>query len=69
LDCRPAAAGDQRDPAFLKINPLGALPALIVPGQPPLTHSLAILEYLEETVPSPPLLPSDPLGRARCGSI
>jgi maleylacetoacetate isomerase len=62
-------AGDQRDPAFLKINPLGALPALILPGQPPLTQSLAILEYLEETVPSPPLLPADPLGRARVRSI
>jgi maleylacetoacetate isomerase len=61
--------GDQRDPAFLKINPLGALPAFIVPGQPPLTQSLAILEYLEETVPSPPLLPTDPLGRARVRSI
>jgi maleylacetoacetate isomerase len=61
--------GDQRDPAFLKINPLGALPALIVPGQPPLTQSLAILEYLEETVPSPSLLPTDRLGRARVRSI
>jgi maleylacetoacetate isomerase len=62
-------AGDQRDPVFLKINPLGAIPALIVPGQPPLTQSLAILEYLDETVPNPPLLPSDPLGRARVRSI
>jgi maleylacetoacetate isomerase len=62
-------AGDQRDPSFLKINPLGALPALIVPGQPPMTQSLAILEYLEETVPSPQLLPADPLGRARVRSI
>jgi maleylacetoacetate isomerase len=62
-------AGDQRDPAFLKINPLGALPALIVPGAAPLTQSLAILEYLEETVPTPALLPADPLGRARVRSI
>jgi maleylacetoacetate isomerase len=62
-------AGDQRDPAFLAINPLGAIPALIVPGQPPLTQSLAILEYLDETVPLPALLPSDPLGRARVRSI
>jgi maleylacetoacetate isomerase len=62
-------AGDQRSEAFLKVNPLGALPALIVPGQAPLTQSLAILEYLEETVPAPPLLPSDPLGRARVRSI
>jgi maleylacetoacetate isomerase len=62
-------AGDQRTPAFLKINPLGALPALIVPGQAPLTQSLAILEYLEETVPAPALLPADPNGRARVRSI
>jgi len=62
-------AGDQRNEAFLKINPLGAVPALIIPGQAPLTQSLAILEYLEETVPNPPLLPPDPLGRARVRSI
>jgi maleylacetoacetate isomerase len=62
-------AGDQRDPAFLKVNPLGAVPALIIPGQLPLTQSLAILEYLEETVPNPKLLPADPLGRARVRSI
>ena len=62
-------AGDQRQQDFLTINPLGAIPALIVPGAPPLTQSLAILEYLEETVPNPPLLPPDPLGRARVRSI
>jgi maleylacetoacetate isomerase len=62
-------AGDQRGEDFLKINPLGAIPALIVPGSAPLTQSLAILEYLEETVPNPPLLPADPLGRARVRSI
>jgi maleylacetoacetate isomerase len=62
-------AGDQRTPDFLRINPLGALPALIVAGQPPLTQSLAILEYLDETIPYPPLLPADPLGRARVRSI
>jgi maleylacetoacetate isomerase len=62
-------AGDQRGPDFLKINPLGAIPALVAPGQPPLTQSLAILEYLDETIPRPPLLPSDPLGRARVRSL
>ena len=62
-------AGDQRAEPFLKINPLGAIPALIVTGQPPLTQSLAILEYLDETVPNPPLLPADALGRARVRSI
>ncbi|RJF87193.1 maleylacetoacetate isomerase [Oleomonas cavernae] len=62
-------AGEQRSEAFLKINPLGAIPALIAPGQPPLTQSLAILEFLEETAPEPALLPADPHGRARVRSI
>lgn len=62
-------AGDQRDAGFLRINPLAAVPALIVPGQAPLTQSLAILEYLEEVAPNPPLLPTDPIGRARVRSI
>jgi glutathione S-transferase len=42
-------AGDQLADSFLRINPLGAIPALIVRDQPPLTQSLAILEYLDET--------------------
>ncbi len=62
-------AGEQRGEAFLKINPLGAIPALVEPGLPPLTQSSAILEYLDEVAPNPPLLPSDPQGRARVRSI
>ncbi|GAB7524716.1 maleylacetoacetate isomerase [Paraburkholderia sp. 2C] len=62
-------AGQQRTPEFLKVNPLGALPTLIEPGQQPLTQSNAILEYLEELQPDPPLLPSDLRGRARVRSI
>jgi maleylacetoacetate isomerase len=62
-------AGDQHAEAFLRINPLGAIPALVAPGHMPLTQSLAILEFLDETHPSPPLLPSDPHGRARVRSI
>jgi maleylacetoacetate isomerase len=62
-------AGEQRSEAFLKINPLGAIPALIEPGFPPLTQSSAILEYLDEVAPNPPLLPADPHGRARVRSI
>ncbi len=62
-------AGEQRSEAFLKINPLGAIPALTIEGRLPLTQSLAILEYLEETSPLPPLLPPDPYGRARVRSI
>jgi maleylacetoacetate isomerase len=62
-------AGDQRTEAFRTINPMAAIPALIMPDHPPLTQSLAILEYLDEIVPNPPLLPGDPLGRARVRSI
>ncbi len=66
-------AGEQRSEAFLKINPLGAIPALIdtQAGQShtPITQSLAILEFLDEVYPTPPLLPSDPHGRARVRSL
>ncbi|MGH6713347.1 MAG: maleylacetoacetate isomerase [Bradyrhizobium sp.] len=62
-------AGEQRSEAFLKINPLGAIPALIEKGHAPLTQSVAILEFLEEFQPSPQMLPSDLHGRARVRSI
>lgn len=62
-------AGAQRDPEFLKISPLGTIPALIEPGHAPLTQSLAILEFLEESQPAPALLPQDLHGRARVRSI
>ena len=62
-------AGEHRSPEFLKINPLGAIPALIDGDGDPITQSLAILEYLEEIHPEPPLLPADPRGRARVRSL
>jgi len=62
-------ANEQLGAGFLAINPLGAIPALIVKGQAPLTQSTAILEFLDETHPAPPLLPADPHGRARVRSI
>jgi maleylacetoacetate isomerase len=61
--------GEQRSEAFLKINPMGAIPALIQPGHVPLTQSLAILEFLDEYQPAPPLLPKDLHGRARVRSL
>jgi len=61
--------GEHTSPAFLAVNPAGAIPALVEEGFPPLTQSSAILEFLEESVPTPPLLPSDPHGRARVRSI
>lgn len=62
-------AGDQFAPDFLAINPEGAVPALVEPGQPAITQSMAILEYLEERFPQPALLPADPAGRARVRSL
>lgn len=66
-------AGEQRSPEFLKINPMAAIPALIDHGDgqstAPLTQSLAILEFIEETIPTPALLPADPYGRARVRSL
>lgn len=55
---------EQNAAAYLTINPQGLLPSL--EGDFGfLTQSLAICEYLEETVPQPPLLPADPVLRAR----
>ena len=62
-------AGEHRSEAYLRINPLGAVPALVEGGQPPLTQSLAILEFLEELKPEPALLPRDLHGRARVRSL
>jgi maleylacetoacetate isomerase len=62
-------AGEHRSEAYLKINPLGAVPALVEAGHPPLTQSLAILEFLEELKPEPALLPKDLHGRARVRSL
>ena len=58
--------GRQHDKDYVAVNPQAVVPALVLDeGGPPLFQSLAILEYLEETKPQPPLLPSDPRGRAR----
>lgn len=62
-------AGEQLSEEFLAINPLGAIPALVEAGHPPMTQSLAILEFLDEFQPTPPLLPADLQGRARVRSI
>jgi len=54
----------QRDEEFLAINPMGQVPALLIDGIL-LTQSVAILEYLDETRPEPPILPRDPKDRAQ----
>ena len=57
--------GKQHSAEYKSLNPQSVVPALVVDGGPLLFQSMAILEYLEETHPKPPLLPKDPLGRAR----
>jgi maleylacetoacetate isomerase len=58
--------GKQHEREYLEINPQGVVPALVPDdGGPPLFQSIAILEYLEELQPQPPLLPKDARGRAR----
>jgi maleylacetoacetate isomerase len=61
--------GRQREEAFRRVNPQMLIPALIDGEGPVLFQSLAIMEYLEETHPSPPLLPPDPRGRARVRAL
>lgn len=62
-------AGAQRDPGFLARNPQGLVPALELADGTVLTQSLAILEWLEETHPEPPLLPREPFARARARAV
>ncbi len=57
--------GQQREAAVRAVNPMMAIPALTDGDGPALFESLAIIEYLDETHPQPPLLPKDARGRAR----
>jgi len=61
--------GEQHDPAYTKLNPGASLPSLFDGDGPPLYQSIAILEYLEEKYPSPPLLPADLRARARVRAL
>ncbi|KTC81495.1 maleylacetoacetate isomerase [Legionella brunensis] len=61
-------SGEQHRPEYLQLNPQGLVPTLDENGHI-LTQSLAIIEYLEEISPTPPLLPANPLGRAQVRSM
>jgi maleylacetoacetate isomerase len=63
-----APASTQRSPQYLALNPEGLVPMLAVGGQL-LRQSLAIIEYLDEAHPAPPLLPRTPLARARVRAL
>ena len=60
--------GKQHDPEYLRLNPQGLVPALEDGGRV-LTQSLAIVEYLDETHPSPPLLPGNAMDRAHVRAL
>ena len=60
--------GEQHSDEYKKINPFAAVPTLMIDDRP-LTQSLAIIEYLNETNPAPALLPADPYTRALARSF
>jgi maleylacetoacetate isomerase len=60
--------GEQQAPGYRQLNPAGLTPTLVDDGKA-LTQSLAIIEYLDETRPRPPLLPADPWARARVRAL
>jgi maleylacetoacetate isomerase/maleylpyruvate isomerase len=59
---------EHRSPEYLAVNPQGLVPTLVDDGQA-YSQSLAIIEYLDETHPQPPLLPREPGPRARVRSL
>ena len=61
--------GQQSSPQHLARNPLGLVPALELDGGETLIQSLAIIEYLDEVFPDPPLVPGDAVMRARVRGI
>jgi maleylacetoacetate isomerase len=62
-------AGEQCAADFRAVNPQMAIPALVEDDGNVLFQSMAIMEYLDEIRPEPPLLPPDPRGRARVRAL
>ena len=63
------AKGEHRKPEYAKVNAQALVPTLELDDGTRLNQSLAIIEYLDEKNPNPPLLPRDALGRARVRSL
>jgi maleylacetoacetate isomerase len=63
------AKGEHRKPEFAQVNAQALLPTLELDDGTRLNQSLAIIEYLEEKHPQPPLLPKDSVGKARVRSL
>jgi len=62
-------AGDQHQSGYKSINPQSVIPSLVEDDGNVLYQSMAIMEYLDEVYPEPPLLPADPKGRARVRAL
>jgi len=61
--------GEHREDTYQARNPQGLIPALELPDGTVIPQSIAIVEFLEERIPEPPLLPKDPVERARIRSL
>jgi len=61
--------GEQHAPAYAALNPQQRLPTLVLDDGTVLTQSPAILEYLEEAYPAPPLLPASAVARAKVRAV
>jgi maleylacetoacetate isomerase len=61
--------GEQLKPEYRAVNAQAVLPALVLDDGSTLFESMAIIEYLDETHPTPPLMPKDPKGRARVRAL
>ena len=61
--------GQHKTADYRALNPQMRVPSLVLPSGEILTQSLAIIEYLEETQPDPPLLPGDPVARAHVRAV
>lgn len=61
----PPPDGGTRSADYLAINPIGKLPVLVTDNGAIIPESETIIDYLDETFPTPPLLPADPAQRAR----
>ena len=63
------AGGEHRSGTYLAINPSGRAPTLLTDAGAAITDSAAIIEYLEEVYPLPPMIGTDPVSRARVRSL
>ena len=63
------AKGEHRKPEYAEVNAQALVPTLVLDDGARLTQSLAIIEYLDEKYPQPPLIPSSPMAKARVRAL